>query len=316
MGEPKVQRKADRAASGIIVLRPPPPPCSSERASARASAGDNTSAELTATPGGSARTTRPGKKVHSACGRPSGSRLPLTKALSQSVTRSGSASTASGEKESRRGPAIRSAYRTFWHLRMPASQLSDSADYFMYWHICATTCSNGRDPKMPRQPHWFQQVAPGFRRAPRLPCPRYRPRRLGKTAPRFPPDRDPFAACLRRFPGRPDVPHRPRRTHCGARAGLVTANPFSTSSGRRMRLGEELGKDQTGLAGEAGEAPGCERRAAGFPALGMRIVRAGVLEVEFASAEDLLGTLYEFVRMAGDDLEVFEAVLSGTEEAK
>ena len=54
------------------------------------------------------------------------------------------------------------------------------------------------------------------------------------------------------------------------------------------------------------------RQAASLPA-GMRIVRAGVLEVEFADGGELLGRLYELVRIAGEDLEAFAALLGGTE---
>ena len=47
----------------------------------------------------------------------------------------------------------------------------------------------------------------------------------------------------------------------------------------------------------------------------MRIVRAGVLEVQFADGGELLGRLYELVRIAGEDLEAFAALLGGTEPA-
>jgi hypothetical protein len=43
-------------------------------------------------------------------------------------------------------------------------------------------------------------------------------------------------------------------------------------------------------------------RASSLPS-GMRVVRPGVLEVEFGSAEDLLGRLFELVQLAGRDLE-------------
>jgi hypothetical protein len=43
---------------------------------------------------------------------------------------------------------------------------------------------------------------------------------------------------------------------------------------------------------------------------GMRLVRPGVLEVEFASAEDLLGRLYELVQLASRDLQSFEDCVS------
>ena len=46
---------------------------------------------------------------------------------------------------------------------------------------------------------------------------------------------------------------------------------------------------------------------------GMCIVRPGVLEVEFASPEALLGRLYELVSIAGEDLEAFAVLLRGAE---
>jgi hypothetical protein len=42
----------------------------------------------------------------------------------------------------------------------------------------------------------------------------------------------------------------------------------------------------------------------------MRLVRPGVLEVEFGSAEDLLGRLYELVQLAGRDLEEFGTLVT------
>jgi hypothetical protein len=42
----------------------------------------------------------------------------------------------------------------------------------------------------------------------------------------------------------------------------------------------------------------------------MRISRPGVLEVEFEGVQDLLGRLYELVRMAGQDLDKLEALLT------
>src|SRR4051794_17035540 len=72
---------------------------SSSRASARASAGDKPTAELTGRTAGTAgRMRSPGEKLHRTWGRPVESRFPLTSAASQSVTRSGNASTASEEK--------------------------------------------------------------------------------------------------------------------------------------------------------------------------------------------------------------------------
>ena len=70
-------------------------------------------------------------------------------------------------------------------------------------------------------------------------------------------------------------------------------------------------RDGTGEPGKSS----CRSRpnrgqAASLPA-GMRIVRAGVLEVEFADGGELLGRLYELVRIAGEDLEAFAALLGG-----
>jgi len=44
----------------------------------------------------------------------------------------------------------------------------------------------------------------------------------------------------------------------------------------------------------------------------MHIVRPRVLEVQFADGGELLGRLYELVRIAGEDLEALAALLSGT----
>jgi hypothetical protein len=43
---------------------------------------------------------------------------------------------------------------------------------------------------------------------------------------------------------------------------------------------------------------------------GIRVARRGLLEVEFASAEDLLARLFELVQLAGRDLDHFETVLT------
>jgi hypothetical protein len=41
----------------------------------------------------------------------------------------------------------------------------------------------------------------------------------------------------------------------------------------------------------------------------MQIVRAGVLEVQFADGEELLARLYELVQIAGEDLQAFDDLL-------
>ena len=46
----------------------------------------------------------------------------------------------------------------------------------------------------------------------------------------------------------------------------------------------------------------------------MRLVRRGILEVEFGTGEELLARLYELVRIASDDLEAFDACLVDRED--
>ncbi len=68
------------------------------------------------------------------------------------------------------------------------------------------------------------------------------------------------------------------------------------------RMREDLKARQVKLPVSPAADPG---RASSLPS-GIRVVRPGVLEVEFASAEDLLGRLWELVQLAGRNLDVFD----------
>jgi hypothetical protein len=93
---------------------------------------------------------------------------------------------------------------------------------------------------------------------------------------------------------------------------LQADETFEQELRRRQRVSEDLERTredlkarQVKLPVSAAVDPG---RASSLPS-GMRVVRPGVLEVEFASAEDLLGRLWELVQRAGRDLEVFTDAL-------
>src|SRR5215210_276760 len=91
--------------------------------------------------------------------------------------------------------------------------------------------------------------------------------------------------------------------------GIQTDEAFAYKPRRRQKLIEDLEGVRRDLRSRQVKLPVAAEPAPGasLPS-GIRIVRPGVLEVEFGSAEDLLATLYELVRMAGEDLEGFEAL--------
>ena len=85
---------------------------------------------------------------------------------------------------------------------------------------------------------------------------------------------------------------------------LVAAGaPFAYESRRRQRLVEDLEGVRRVLRSKQVKLP-VEPEPASAASLprGIRLARPGVLEVEFASAEDLLGRLYELVQLACRDL--------------
>jgi hypothetical protein len=48
--------------------------------------------------------------------------------------------------------------------------------------------------------------------------------------------------------------------------------------------------------------------------VGIRLVRPGVLEVEFGTANELLARMYELVQIAGVDLVAFESLMGVAEQ--
>ena len=95
---------------------------------------------------------------------------------------------------------------------------------------------------------------------------------------------------------------------------VQAGEPFSYEVRRRVRLAEDLERTRRDWqTRQVKLAVAAEPRWDTSLPAGMRIVRAGVLEVQFADGEDLLGRLYELVRIAGEDLEAFAALLVGTE---
>lgn len=85
---------------------------------------------------------------------------------------------------------------------------------------------------------------------------------------------------------------------------------FRQEGRRRQRLEDDLDITRRSLRARQVKLPvAVDPRSGPALPLGLRVVRPGVLEVEFASAEELLGRLYELVKMAGEDLEGFEALV-------
>jgi hypothetical protein len=86
---------------------------------------------------------------------------------------------------------------------------------------------------------------------------------------------------------------------------LQTDETLGQELRRRRRVAEDLERVVGDLKARQVKLPvsavADPSRASSLPS-GMRVVRPGVLEVEFASAEDLLGRLWELVQMAGRDL--------------
>jgi hypothetical protein len=91
---------------------------------------------------------------------------------------------------------------------------------------------------------------------------------------------------------------------------VQTDEAFAYESQRRQRLVDDLEGVRRDLRARQVKLPVVPEPVSdsSLP-FGMRVVRPGVLEVEFASAEDLLGRLYALVRMAGEDLQRFEELL-------
>jgi hypothetical protein len=89
---------------------------------------------------------------------------------------------------------------------------------------------------------------------------------------------------------------------------LQADDAFAHESRRRQRLVDDLETVRRELRTKAVRLPVAPQPAveSSLPR-GIRVARPGVLEVEFTSAEDLLGRLYELVKKASEDLERFNA---------
>jgi len=105
-----------------------------------------------------------------------------------------------------------------------------------------------------------------------------------------------------------------RENLMAALESVRAGNSFRQESRRRCRLEDDLDETRRSLRARQVKLPVAPDpgSAASLPS-GMQIVRSGVLEVEFANGEELLGRLYELVRIAGEDLECFERLVTHPE---
>jgi len=165
--------------------------------------------------------------------------------------------------------------------------------------------------KMPRQPQWFLQVPSALEQLANFPAPVVDRAGIEKL---LGVSRRDAIRLLHRFGG-----YQAGRTFLIGREDLIQAletvsneEAYQFENRRRQRLSEDLETTRRDLRARAVKLSVEPASGASLPS-GMRLARSGVLEVEFASGEELLGRLYELVRMAGEDLDRFEALLSGSE---
>ena len=166
---------------------------------------------------------------------------------------------------------------------------------------------------MPRSPQWFHQLASALAQLETLSAPvvdRASVEKLLKVSRRS------AIRLLHEFGG-----YQAGRTFLIRREDLIAAlervqagETFSYEVRRRARLAEDLEQTRRDWHTRQVKLPVAAepQRAASLPA-GLRLVRPGLLEVEFCDGGELLGRLYELVRIAGEDLEAFAALLGGTE---
>jgi hypothetical protein len=158
---------------------------------------------------------------------------------------------------------------------------------------------------MPTRPQWFQQLPSALealRASSALVIDRAGLQQLFGVSPRT------AVRLMNQFGG-----YQSGKTFLVGREDLIRAletiqagEPFAYEAHRRQRLVEDLEGVRRDLRSRQVKLPVAPETTPGasLPS-GMRLVRPGVLEVEFASAEDLLARLYELVKMAGRDLEEF-----------
>ena len=169
---------------------------------------------------------------------------------------------------------------------------------------------------MPARPQWFHQVASAqeaLRASSALVIDRASIEKLFGVSPRT------AVRLMNRFGG-----YQAGKTFLIGREELIAAlkslqadETFGHELRRRQRVSEDLERTREDLKARRVKLPvlaaaADPARATSLPS-GMRVVRPGVLEVEFESAEDLLARLYELVQLAGRDL---PALTDALEHAK
>jgi hypothetical protein len=165
---------------------------------------------------------------------------------------------------------------------------------------------------MPARPQWFHHVAAAqeaLRASSALVVDRAGIEKLFRVSPRT------AVRMMARFGG-----YQAGKTFLIGREDLIEAldrlhadETFEHELRRRQRVTEDLERTrqdlkarQVKLPVSADAGPG---RASSLPS-GIQVVRPGVLEVEFESAEDLLARLFELVQLAGRDLPGFSQTLA------
>jgi hypothetical protein len=163
---------------------------------------------------------------------------------------------------------------------------------------------------MPPRPQWFEQVAAAqevLQASSALVIDRAGVEKLFGVSPRT------AVRLMNRFGG-----YQAGRTFLIGREDLIHAlealgadETYASESRRRRRVTEDLEKVRRDLRSRHVKLPvtAGSADATSLPS-GIRVSQPGVLEVEFASAEDLLARLWELVQVAGRDLDAFQQLIS------
>jgi hypothetical protein len=165
---------------------------------------------------------------------------------------------------------------------------------------------------MPHQPQWFQHVPSAIDQIRRFPGPVLDRSSLEKM---LHVSRREAIRLLHRFGG-----YQAGRMFLIGREDLLQAleavsndDAFRHETRRRQRLSDDLENTRRDLQSRQVKLP-VARESFSDTSLpsGIRIVQSGVLQVEFCSAEDLLGRLYELVQTAGHDFNGFSQLVNPT----
>jgi hypothetical protein len=164
---------------------------------------------------------------------------------------------------------------------------------------------------MPSRPQWFHQVADAeeaLRASSALVIDRTGIEKLFRVSPRT------AVRLMNRFGG-----YQAGKTFLIGRLELIAAleslqagETFEHELRRRRRVSEDLERTRQDLKARQVKLPvsAADPRGAASLPRGMQVVRRGVLEVEFDSAENLLARLFELVQMASHDLPGFSETLA------